>query len=198
MTTQPTYQISPPEAAALVRRGGTILVETDARCAVDFEAVRRAAIAIATASGAEIVLFDRSTESLFTDPYPAGPWTADVDGPRGDRALEAHELGPLGREALRRQVERIGSDGVTVRAWLARGSHARAMAAAAHRLSPDVVLVKTDSRGSLLSRVRPARQDREQIGGAPVLTIDDSGAMVMCQRSCSIAARPRHAALAAG
>ena len=193
MTTQTTYQITPLEATALVRRGGTILVETDAHRAAAFEPLRNAAIAIARATEAEVVLFDRSTASAFTDPYPSGPWTADVDAPHGDRPLEADELRPLGREALRRQVARIAADGVTSHAWLARGSPRSALGDAARRIQPDIVLLRGGVPRSILSSLFGPPRDRAEIGGSTIVTVDDVGSMVMRQRSCPVTSRPRRA-----
>lgn len=63
--------------------GSTVLVETDGRAGARDDPVREAATRIAQVAGADPVLYDRSSESLFVDPYPSGSWTAEVDGTGG-------------------------------------------------------------------------------------------------------------------
>ena len=56
MITNDAYHLSAHEAASLVRPGGTILAEIDTRQATPLEAVREAAIALATTAAAQLVL----------------------------------------------------------------------------------------------------------------------------------------------
>lgn len=150
MRPQPTYEISAAAAAALIPPGGTILVELDSRRRMA-ESRLQAALELAVRAGAGLVVFDTASASLFTDPYPSGPWTADVDGPRGDRPLTAEELRPLGRDALRGLIQQANGRGVASRAWLARGTRRRALTDAAARIRPDLV-VAAPAAPSLVER----------------------------------------------
>jgi hypothetical protein len=153
MTMLDTYRLEPEEAARIVLPHGVILVETD-EADTRYRRVRLAALRTARAAGARLVLYDRSSASLFTDPYPSGRWTADVDGPRGDRPLRDSELRQLGRSALRDQLAEAAGAGVQAEAWLARGVGASAVADAVVRSGAQLVLRLTDDkRPSLLQRL---------------------------------------------
>lgn len=132
MPTDNRFSLSPRVAASLVPAGGTVLVETDGRDPHGSELVLQAAARLAAAADAELVLYDRSTESFFLDPHPSGPWTADVDGPRGDRSLDAAEVELLGRTGLWEQLRRATAAGARARAWLGRGMGPGALAEAVH------------------------------------------------------------------
>ena len=148
-----TYRLEPEEAACIVPLHGVILVETheaDSR----YRRVRAAALRTAAAAAARVVLYDRSSGSLFTDRYPSGRWTADVDGPRGDRPLQDTELRQLGRGALRDQLAEATEAGVQAEAWLARGVGASAIVdAVVHSGAHLVMRLSDDDRPSLLQRL---------------------------------------------
>jgi hypothetical protein len=195
MNTSTSYPITPHAAANLVPRGGTILVETATGTADGFEAVRHAAAQIAAAAGARLVLYDTAAESYFSDPYPSGPWTAQVDGPDGRRPLTAAELPDLGRDALRRQVVDAGRTGMTAWAWLPRGVGAPAMADAARRTGAHLV-VRAAGRGrpSLLTRLaRRSDAAYRRAVPAPIVTVDVHGAVVIEQIACDLSAAVHYA-----
>jgi hypothetical protein len=147
-----TFCLEPEDAARIVWRG-VILAETD-ETDIRYRRVRLAAHRTARAAGARLVLFDRSSASLFSDPYPSGSWTADVDGPRGDRPLRGSELIELGRHALRDQLNEAARAGVQAEAWLSRGVGAAALVdAVVHSGAQLVIRLADESRPSLLRRL---------------------------------------------
>ena len=140
--------------AAINTHQPVILVETDDGRDARFHAVRSAAVAAARRLGATIVLLDRSSGSPWTDPYPAGPMTAEVDGPRGDRPLAADELEPLGRGYLTAQIAEVAQAGVRAHAWLARDGGPRDLADAMARSGAGLAFLAERADASLMDRLR--------------------------------------------
>jgi hypothetical protein len=160
--------------------GRVVLAETDERDDRTYVPVLLAALEIARRSGAQLVLFDRSTASRFTDPYPSGAWTADVDGPRGDRPLDGTELARLGHGALQRQVERAIQHGVPTRAWLARGTESDALAEAVRTTAADVVLLRAERPAqSRLQRLLMRPISNANFPGSSVVTVSAEGEMAL-------------------
>lgn len=193
MTTSTTYHITPHAAASLVPRGGTVLVETG--MGVRFDAVRRVATQIAAAARARLVLYDTAAESYFSDPYPSGPWTGQVDGPAGDRPLTAAELPDLGRDALCLQVADAARTGISARAWLPRGVGAPALADAARRTGAGLV-IRATARGtpSLVTHLtRRTDAAYRRALPAPFVTVDATGVVAIEQLVCDVSSRPRYA-----
>lgn len=189
MTTSNVYRIDPEAASHLVPRGSVILVETDEGSDPRYDAVRRSALRMAAAAQASVVLYDRTSESLFTDPYASGPWTADVDGPHGDRSLAAEELSALGREALRGQLVAAARAGVPARAWLARGIGAPAMADAVRRTGARLVVRAADSHPpSLVQRLMRGTSSayRRALRIVAVVSVEDGGAVAVDELSCPV------------
>ena len=184
MTTTTTYAITPEAAAALVPRDGTILVETASRNDPEFEPVRAAAIRIAAASQARLVLYDSAAESYFTDPYPSGPWTADVDGPNGDRPLTDVEIRDLGRNALAWQMASMCGSGGAALAWLPRGVGAPAMAAATRQSRASLVIRASGSNSLKRRLTRRTNAAYRSAVPAPIVTVDSTGAVLIEQVSC--------------
>jgi len=132
-----------------------IVVETDDGRDVRYAAVRRAALGAAARIGATLVFFDRSAASPWTDPYPSGPMTADVEGPHGDRAVRAWELPALGRDYLTSQLRQAAELGVRAAAWLARDGGPGDLADAVARTGAAVAfLAERERRPSLVERLR--------------------------------------------
>jgi hypothetical protein len=205
MTPSSVYRIEPEAASHLVPRGSVILVETDEGADPRYDTVRRAAFRIARAGHASVVLYDRSSGSLFSDPYASGPWTADVDASHGDQSLGAEELSALGRDRLRGQLVAAALAGVPARAWLARGVSASAMADAVRRTGARLVVRAADTgRTSLVQRLtrRSPTAYRRALRIAFVVTVEPTGRVALDELSCPVtwnpAARNRFTLASAG
>ncbi|MCV0402337.1 MAG: hypothetical protein K5924_01370 [Chloroflexi bacterium] len=135
---------------------GTVVITTDDGRDPAYAAMRGAALAWARDRGASVVLYDRSAESYFIDPYPSGSWTADVEGgPDRTRLATADELEMLGRHYLAEQLREAAMADVEIGAWLPPRPGPAAMAEAVSTFGADaVVLPSSLSNPSLLDRVR--------------------------------------------
>lgn len=129
-----------------------MLVVTDDGSDPSFARARRSAVELADGTGATILLYDRSAESRFVDPYASGGWTADTSLSHGDRMLDASELHLLGRDYLARQIGEAAASGVTARAWLPKGVGAAPLAEAVRRFDCDLVIVPAEMRERLTRR----------------------------------------------
>ena len=175
----------------------SILVVTDDGRNPSYRPTRAAATGLAARTGAELILYDRSAESRFVDPYPSGPWTADTDGPNGDRLLDATELEPLGRGYLVGQIAEAAIAGVGARAWLPTRPGARGIREAAIRFHPDVVVLPSEAdRPSLIDRARGLTLSRLHASlPVPVLTVGPAGDIRFWQlaaRESRVEFRARH------
>ena len=134
----------------------TILLATDDGPTSPYAEMRPAALRWAAERGARVILHDRSAESYFVDPYPSGPWTADVEGsPNRDRLLEPADLEALGRTYLAEQVVAARREGVDAHAWLPSRPGPAGMADAVERFGAELVILPAAlERPSLLDRVR--------------------------------------------
>lgn len=140
----------------------TVLLATDDGRNAGYGAMRDKALAWAREQDARVILYDRTSESYFVDPYSSGPWTADVESGKGREGL----LGPddlelLGRHYLALQVTGANRAGVDASAYLSSKPGPRGMADVVQRLGVDVVVLPaTVAQASLIDRVRGNTLDR--------------------------------------
>lgn len=134
----------------------TVLLATDDGRAAAYADMRERALAWARDQDARVILYDRSSESYFVDPYSSGPWTADVESGGGrERLLEPDDLELLGRHYLAVQVTEARRAGVDAFAYLSSKPGPRGMAAVVERLGIDVVVLPAAvAQASLIERVR--------------------------------------------
>jgi hypothetical protein len=132
------------------------LVATDDGSDEAYTASREAGFALATDAGAGVILYDRTSESKMTNPYPAGPWSDERDALSPEHELEPETLRELGRGYLADQLEAGRERGVQVRAHLAVNTGAEALSDAVDRYRPAKVVFpeKITDDGGLLDRVR--------------------------------------------
>jgi hypothetical protein len=131
------------------------LVATDDGGDPRYAAVRDAALADARDEGAGVVLYDRSTESYLTNPYPSGPWSSEDAALSPSWELSPASLDAIGRGYLAQQVRDAEAVGVVTVAHLAVDRGAKALREAVGRYTPDVVYLPAHvSEPSLLDRVR--------------------------------------------
>ena len=124
--------------------------------------MRDHALAWARDQDARVILYDRSSESYFVDPYSSGPWTADVESGSGrEGLLEPKDLELLGRHYLALQVTQSRRAGVDAFAYLSSKPGPRGMAGVVKRLGVDVVVLPAKvAQASLIERVRGNTLDR--------------------------------------
>jgi hypothetical protein len=156
----------------------TILLATDDGRDPAYSEMREPVLRWAAGQEARVVLYDRSAESYFVDPYPSGPWTADVEGgPDRRAALDPQQLEMMGRHYLAEQVRSARGAGVKAGGWLPSRPGSRGMADAVSAVGADLVILPTSvSRPSLFDRVRGNTLDgfREALA-VPVAVADRSG-----------------------
>lgn len=153
------------------------LVETDDGSDELITTTREAGLALAEQDGAEVVLYDRSTESYLTDPYPAGPWSDEDDAVSPSTELDRQTLESLGRHYLTEQLDAAEERGLRVRVHLAQGAGAEALAEAIERYGVDlVVLPASVDSPSVVDRVRGSSLSalRKKVD-VPIRLVDDSG-----------------------
>jgi hypothetical protein len=132
-----------------------LLTATDDGSDPRYAAVRDAALAAARDSGAGVVLYDRTTESYLTNPYPSGPWSSEEAALSPAWELSPARLDAVGRGYLAQQVRDAEDAGVVTTAHLAVDRGAKALREAAERYAPDAVYLPAHvSEPSLLDRVR--------------------------------------------
>jgi hypothetical protein len=156
------------------------LVATDDGAVEGYDTVREVGLAKALEDGARVLLYDASSESLLTDPYPVGPWSPEDDAIGPNDALDPQTLEGLGRGYLAEQLLAARERGLQVRAYLAEGTGAKAIVEAVERFSPDLlVLPKSLDDPSLVDKVRSNTLSdlREQVG-IPILLVDRDGSTV--------------------
>lgn len=133
----------------------TVLLATDNGRHSGYGDMRDRALAWARDQGARVILYDRSSESYFVDPYSSGPWTADVESGGGrEGLLEPDDLELLGRHYLALQLTGARRAGVDASAYLSSKPGPRGMADVVQRLGVDVVVLPaTVAQASLIDRV---------------------------------------------
>ena len=134
----------------------TVLLATDDGRNSGYGDMRDRALAWAREQDARVILYDRSSESYFVDPYSSGPWTADVeDGGGREGLLEPNDLELLGRHYLALQLTGARRAGVDASAYLSSKPGPRGMADVVKRFGVDVVVLPaTVAQASLIDRVR--------------------------------------------
>lgn len=135
--------------------GPRYLVATDDGSDARYGAVRDAGIAAARDDGASVILYDRTTESYLTNPYPSGPWSNEDDALSPAWQLTPGRLDAMGRGYLARQLRAATEAGVRATAHLAVDTGATAMRDAISRYIPDAVFLPAHiAQPSLIDRVR--------------------------------------------
>lgn len=156
----------------------TILLATDDGRDPAYAAMRAPVLRWARDAGARVVLYDRSAESYFVDPYPSGPWTADVEEePSRERLLGPNDLEMLGRHYLAEQVKEGRAAGVDAHGWLPTKPGPAGMAEAVGRFEVDLVILPAPVKApSLLDRVRGNTVERFRSAlSVPVEVADQDG-----------------------
>ncbi len=140
----------------------TIILTTDDGRDPAYADMRAAALAWAREMEASVVLYDRSAESYFIDPYPSGTWTADVEGaPDRARLMSPDDLEMLGRRYLADQLRAALAEGAEIGAWLPPKPGPAGMVEAVEHFGVDaVILPATLASPSLFDRVRGNTADR--------------------------------------
>ncbi len=156
---------------------GPVVVATDDGRDPAYAAMRSAALAWARDRGSSVVLYDRSAESYFIDPYPSGTWTADVEGgPDRARLASADDLELLGRHYLAEQLRGARDAGTEIGAWLPPKPGPAGMAEAVDRFGAEaVVLPSSLASPSLFDRVRGNSIDRFRAALSVDVLIADAG-----------------------
>jgi hypothetical protein len=132
------------------------LVATDDGSDEAYTATRQAGFDLATDAGAGVILYDRTSESKMTNPYPAGPWSSEDDALSPEYELEPETLREMGRGYLADQVTAGRERGLQVRAHLAVNTGAEALSDAVERYRPAMVVFpeKVTDGGGLVDKVR--------------------------------------------
>ena len=133
------------------------LVATDDGSDEAYTVTRNAGFDLAAEDGAGVILYDRTTESKRTNPYPAGPWSDEDDALSPDDELEPETLRGLGRAYLADQVIAGRERGIPVRAHMAVNTGAEALQDAVERYRPAKLVFPqtvTDDDGSFFDRMR--------------------------------------------
>jgi hypothetical protein len=132
------------------------LVATDDGSDDAYTTCREAGFDLADDADAGVILYDRTSESKLTNPYPAGPWSDEDDALSPEDELTPHELRELGRAYLAEQMEDGRRRGIPTRAHLAVNTGAEALQDAVERYRPARVVFPAEIRddGGLLDRVR--------------------------------------------
>jgi hypothetical protein len=132
------------------------LVATDDGSDEAYTATRRAGFQMAAEAGAGVVLYDRTSESKLTNPYPAGPWSDEGDAVSPEAELEPETLREMGRGYLADQVTEGRDHAIAVRAHLAVNTGAEALADAVDRYRPSHVIfpASIEDEGGLLDKAR--------------------------------------------
>lgn len=155
----------------------TYLITTDDGSDDLVTTTREVGLDLAEQDGARVVLYDRTTESYLTDPYPAGPWSDEDDAVSPDSELDRQMLDNLGRHYLTEQLDAIERRGLQVHVHLAQNAGAEALADAIERYDVDLaVLPASMDDPSVVDRIRGASLAalRKRVD-VPVRLVDQSG-----------------------
>lgn len=155
------------------------LVATDDGSDPDYTTTREAGCRLAQEDGAAVLLYDRTSESMLTDPYPVGPWSPEEDAVSEDTELDTEMLENLGRHYLIEQIREAEQQGLQVRAHLARGAGDEAFTDAVDRFHPDLlVLPESMASPSLTDRVRGSSLAKIQESvGVPIRVVSSDGSV---------------------
>jgi hypothetical protein len=132
------------------------LVATDDGSDAAYRTAREAGFELAADAGAGVILYDRTSESKMTNPYPAGPWSDEDDAVSPAYELEPETLREMGRAYLADQLVAGRERGLDVRAHLAVNTGAEALSDAVERYRPAVVVFPDTigDDGSMIDKVR--------------------------------------------
>ncbi|MGI8576232.1 MAG: universal stress protein [Egibacteraceae bacterium] len=131
------------------------LVATDDGSDNSYAPARAAGVDQAERDGAQVVLYDRTSESSMTDPYPVGPWSDEEDAVSASSRLDAETLDSLGRGYLAEQLREAQQRGIEIEAHLGQGSGVEALQRTVERYQPDLVILPASVReSSLLDKVQ--------------------------------------------
>lgn len=132
------------------------IVATDDGQDEAYAATRKAGLELARADGAGVILYDRTSESYLTNPYPAGPWSSEDDAVSPGSELEPQVLENLGRGYLARQLSDARDSGLPAKTHLAVNTGAEALTDALERYQPAKVILPSTiiDEGGFLDRVR--------------------------------------------
>lgn len=131
------------------------LVATDDGSDPAYTAAREAGFELAAAQDAGVILYDRTSESKLTNPYPSGPWSDEDDALSPDDELEPETLRDLGRAYLADQMVDGRKRGLPVRAHLAVETGAEALGDAVERYQPSTVVFPDSvvDEGGVLAKI---------------------------------------------
>ena len=159
------------------RESALYLVATDDGSDPDYTTTREAGLSLAESDGATVLLYDRTSESYLTDPYPVGPWSDEDDAVSENTELDRQMLENLGRHYLVEQIEEAEGRGLRVRAHLARGAGSEALLDAVNRYEPDLLVLPSSlDDPTLADRVRgnTLGKFRQQVN-TRIKLVDSSG-----------------------
>lgn len=142
-----------------------------------YQAVQDAAMAAAKRDGAGLILYDRTTESYLTNPYPSGPWSDEHDALSPGWSLTPAALDAIGRGYLARQLRVAADAGIAATAHLALDTGAKAMREVLARFEPAMVFLPAHlGEPSLFDRVRGnTLAALTSVIDVPVQLVDDHG-----------------------
>jgi hypothetical protein len=155
----------------------TFLVATDRGDDPASVVVLETGLQLAREAGARVVLYDRSAESSFTDPFEAAAW-AGGQIPTWNQLLSPPQLRSLGYGYLAEQLTYARAMGLEAAAWLPFGTGPRAMArccaawGVTHVVLPAAVahpLWRARLRGHTLAGFRTS------LRGVEILLVDTHG-----------------------
>lgn len=131
------------------------LVATDDGSDSAYTVTREAGLDLAVKAEAGIILYDRTSESRLTNPYPSGPWSDEGDAVSPESELEPETLREMGRGYLAEQIVEARDRGIATRAHLAVNTGAEALADAVRRYRPATVVFpqKATDDASFLDKV---------------------------------------------
>lgn len=131
------------------------LVATDDGSDPAYTVTREAGFDRAAKQDAGVILYDRTSESKLTNPYPSGPWSDEDDALSPEDELGPETLREMGRAYLADQMVHGRERGLAVRAHLAVDTGAEALSDAVERYRPTTVVFpeSIESEGGLLDKV---------------------------------------------
>ena len=109
----------------------------------ELDHVRDAAVDIGRRDGAKVILYDRDSASVFSDPMP-NQWASQGEGTQFGDPLSDQELVKLGREPFARKVAAARRAGVDAWGWLASDHGVGAVVGYARDHGADLILLPAD------------------------------------------------------
>lgn len=155
----------------------TFLVATDRGEDPASAVALETALQLAREAGARVVLYDRSAESMFTDPFEAAAW-AGGQIPTWEQLLSPPQLERLGYGYLAEQLTHARAMRLEAMAWLPFGSGPAAMAhCGAAWAVTHVVLPAAVAHPSWLARLRghTLAAFQAKLRGVELLLVDTHG-----------------------